>query len=498
MDANRLLWHVRRAINWIHAANDDDLDENGNPFELPEFEINTPIYCVFSEDVKSFIDWKSLKARFGIAKLDVYNSKPEVYFVKEFNDTDNKTIKKVNWGNYFSQKSDKSKGKNKSKKLFTALWVLLDEIPVINEWQAPNYYGELFNACHIDLKNIIQNLGHSFRDGDPHILLLGFPIPKTIGGEDSIIQWQSIKLPILSQIKERIPRTHEVKGRRKNKNASKYSNGIRSHDEKASWNKDRAKFNSEKEIKWLKSQNWNLNEITNRGKLSNLTTKKTLIIGAGTIGTSIAELFARSGITNISIMDNDKLEIGNLSRHPLGLMQIGKYKSKEMALYLNYTNPHAKVEGINAEFKYSNGFIEKMNEYDLIIDCTGEDNVLKKLTKFKFDRNKIFVSVSIGIGSKRLYLSLQNNKKFKLDNFRKKIAPWIQKEKDEILEHDLPRDGIGCWSPIFPARYDDILLASSTAVKVIENFIDKGQIELNTVYKQYTKNGIFIGYIKVE
>ena len=149
-------------------------------------------------------------------------------------------------------------------------------------------------------------------------------------------------------------------------------------------------------------------------------------------------------------------------------------------------------------FKCSDKIIEKINEYDLIIDCTGEDNVLKKLEKLKFENDKIFASISIGIGAKRLYLALQRGKKFKLGNFRKKIAPWIKKEKDEISEYGLPRDGIGCWSAVFPARYDDILIASSTAVKVIENFIEKKEKELNAVYKQYTNNEVFIGYINVE
>ena len=499
---NRLLWNVRRAIDWIHAANDDRLVKNGDPFELPDFN-DTQTYCVFSEDEQSFKDWKNLENKFGIVKLDKYSSEPSVYFIKEFDDEHNNIVKTVSWGNYLSQKSKESNSKKKSKKLFTALWVLLDEIPVIKGWQAPNRYGELFNACNkqnIDLKkDIIRKLAPSIRDGSRHILFLGFPIPRVIGGVDSVIQWQAIILPLLSQPNESIPRTHNIAGRRESILASRNTKGSRSNHEKALWNLDRAKFNSKQKIDWLKSQNWNMQEINNRGQLfKDKTSMKTLIIGAGTIGSSIAELFARSGITNISIMDDDKLEIGNLSRHPLGLMQIGKYKSKEMEAFLNHTNPHVKAEGINKELKCSDEMNEIINKYDLIIDCTGEDSVLRKIEKFKFERDKIFVSISIGIGAKRLYLALQTGKKIKLNNFREKIATWIKKEKDEVSEHDLPRDGIGCWSAIFPARYDDILLASSTAVKVIEDFIEKRQKELNAVYKQYTKNGVFIGYIKVE
>lgn len=487
---NRLLWHVKRLINWIHAVNNDKLVFVGDPFELPEFNINNKIICAFSENNESYVIWKNRENKCGIVDLGIYSSNPSIYFIKEFKDENRKTIKTVSWGSCFSQKSKKSKKKENE----TGLWVLLDEIPVINKWQAPNFYGELFIVCK-DLKNTLKKLFHNIRDEKEHILLLGFPVTKTIGNENSIIHWQTIKLPVLSPIKGRIPRTHEGKGRRRSKNVSLHAKGIR-NQEHALWNKDKNKFTSKQEIEWLKSQNWDIKEITSRGQLSkDITSMKTLIIGAGTIGTSIAELLARTGTMNIAIMDKDTLEIGNLSRHSLGLRQIGKYKSKEIEVRLNNINPHIKVESINEYFKCSDKIFKKVNEFDLIIDCTSEDPVLKKLDKFKFEAKKIFVSVSVGVNAKRLFLSLQAGQKFNLDEF-KKLTQWIEKERDEISKIRLPRDGIGCWSPIFPARYDDILLASCTAIKVIEQFITKHQKTLNVIY-EYSGNGN-IGYTKVE
>ncbi|MCE7699735.1 MAG: hypothetical protein K8E24_013285, partial [Methanobacterium paludis] len=141
--------------------------------------------------------------------------------------------------------------------------------------------------------------------------------------------------------------------------------------------------------------------------------------------------------------------------------------------------------------------VKEMNKFDLIIDCTSENIVLDKLEEFEFKKDKIFVSISIGIAAERLYLSLQKSKKFKAKDFYKKISLWMEKDIKKFPEYDLPRDGASCWNPIFPARYDDILLASSTAVKVIENFIDEDKKELNSVYKQCSKDDI-IGYIKIE
>lgn len=494
---HRLLWNVKRAIDWVHAAINQELTEDNDLFELPEFKINTSIHYVFSEDEESFIEWNDMNEKFGIAELDVYKSDPSVYYVKKFLNVNKKTINETVWGEYLSQTF---------KKPIIALWIMLDEIPVINGWQAPNIFGELldsFKKQNRDLLSIIKSLAHNIRDGNEHILLLGFPIPKKNCDENSIIHWQALKLPILSQSNAIELGSYEFTSRKKRKKSSNSKNnarGVRTH-EHALWIMDRTKLNSKKKLIWLKSQNWNIKEITRRGKLNNdLSSMNILIIGAGAIGASVAELFARTGITDLSIIDYDKLEIGNLSRHPLDLIQIGQSKSHETAFYLNKVNPHNKFKPIIDIFEFSDKSFEEMNKFDLIIDCTGEDVVADELEQFEFEDNKIFISIFIGFAAKRLYLFLQEGKKFKSEDFREKTSYWLKKEEDEFSDYKFPREGTGCWSSIFPARYDDILLACSTTIKVIEDFITKDNLStLISVYEQYSTNdGIFVGYRKIE
>ncbi|AXV36811.1 MAG: hypothetical protein CIT01_00655 [Methanobacterium sp. BRmetb2] len=492
---DRLLWNVKRAIDWINAANKNELTKDDYYFELPQFN-ESLTYFAFSEDEKSFNDWKKIKNTFGIAELDLYKSKPPVYFIKKFKNENNKTIRKVRWGKYLSQEFEKPN---------VALWVMLKKTPVINRWQAPNLFGELFDACrkqNIDLRSIVKWLAHNIRDGKHHLLLLGFPIPTTIGGENTIIHWQALKLPILSpsNLKELNPYDHTARKKIKKSKPKHNAKGVRAH-EKALWNLDRTILTSKKKIEWLKSQNWNKQEIHNRGQLSeDLTSMNILIIGAGTIGSSIAELLVRSGISNLSIIDADTLKIGNLSRHSLGLTQIGKTKSNEISLYLNQINPNTTVEVIDNNFEFSVAFSKNIENFDMIIDCTGEDIVLEDLEKFKFQNNKIFISIFIGFAAKRLYMYLQIGNKFKTDDFCKKTLFWQEKERKEFSSYKLPREGTGCWSSVFPARYDDILLASSTAIKIIEDFIKNKHItSLICIYEQYSdSDGIFIGYKKVE
>ncbi len=469
----RLSWNVKRAVNWINAANNNELIVTKDSFELPQFKRGDLEYFVFSEDMASFSEWQMVESNFGIAELDQYKSEPSVYFVKEFKTNYGNSIN-VNWGNYLSQSFGK---------LSTAIWVMLNDVPVINRWQAPNSFDELIVACKdqkIHLMNILKHLVPFIRDGKSHFLLLGFPIPKIVGDQNLIIHWQALKLPIISR--------------------GKYTaRGFR-NDEKGMWRRDKNQIlTPDLKLNWLKCQNWNINEINSRGRLiEDITAMKILVIGVGTIGSAVAELLTRSGVNKIVIIDSDKLEIGNLSRHPLGLMQIGKSKSEEMAIYLNQVNPHVKVEYNNDDFEFSDEHDDEFDEFDLIIDCSGEDIILDELENFEFKKEKFFVSISIGFAAKRLYLFLQKDKRFNSDNFREKRSFWLEKEKSEFSEYDLPRDGTGCWSPVFPARYDDILIASSTALKVIEDFIKKNVNELISIYEQSSIDGIFVGYIKLE
>lgn len=474
----RLWWNVKRALSWINDANDDKLAVDGYPFELPQFEDNLP-YCVFSEDKDTFKKWNKARYNYGIVELDLYNL--YYYIIRDFKTYDGRKIHNVEWGEYLSKRF---------KNPVTAMWIMLEKIPVINGWQAPNSLIELISAFKelnsdeilkrslMDIINkIIKENSVTMRDGEPHLLLLGFPIPKKIGDENSIIHWQAIKLPILSE--------DDATGFRDPEHYLRKKDEIRV-------------FTDDLKLEWLKPQNWSIQEITNRGRLpKDIRLMKTAIIGAGTLGASVTELIVRAGVTKISIIDDDKLEIGNLSRHTLTLEQVEYKKSTKIAFHLNQINPHVKAESIDKKFKYSDEFIEKMNKFDLIIDCTGEDRVLTDLEKFEFQKDKYFVSFSVGLAAENLYLSLQKGKKFKSHDFREKILPWLEKDLDKYPEYDLPRDGVKCWNPTFPARFDDILLASSTAIKVIEDFIDKDKNELNEVYTKSSTTE-FIGYQKVE
>ena len=55
-------------------------------------------------------------------------------------------------------------------------------------------------------------------------------------------------------------------------------------------------------LEWIISENWNQQEILQRGKLNDLLLrKKILLLGAGCIGASVAEILVRAGLYNLTI-----------------------------------------------------------------------------------------------------------------------------------------------------------------------------------------------------
>lgn len=476
----RLIYHVKRAVNWLELAARGQLVTDTELFELPEFTLSNilKMQFAFSEDTVTFTQWESTDCRYGIAELDVYKSNPFVYYVKCFKSLTGNIEHHTQWGKYLSKTSIPTP--------INAPWILLKQTPIINEWQAPETMGDLIDACnsqHIDIMNVLKNTVSKIRDGRRHLLLLGFPVPKTFGGEPEIIFWQALYLPIVSH-------------------GGKTANGFRANPQ-GWWLRDKSEVLTRNiRLDWIISENWNQQEISQRGKINDfILRKKILLVGAGCIGASIAEILVRSGVYNLTIIDSDIFEVGNLSRHVLNVNDIGGFKGLSLCNYLNSLNPHANVEVINNALTIDEKLKTNidLDKYRIIIDCTGENSVLDIIQSYDFKKRHIFASVSVGLGAKRLYITLMNNQAFNFNTFFDLIAPYLQSEKALYNDYNLPRNGIGCWHPTFPGRSDDVWLAASTATKAIENYIiTESEKTISLVYEQRESNGIFEGYMLVD
>ena len=57
---------------------------------------------------------------------------------------------------------------------------------------------------------------------------------------------------------------------------------------------------------------------------------------------------------------------------------------------------------------------------------------------------------------------------FPIERFRGEIEPWLERERFAWAEAGEILEGAGCWSPLFPARLDDLWMAAVSVVKVTE------------------------------
>ncbi len=470
----RLLWHVQRAIEWINAAANNELVKKGDFFELPPFANSVSSILVFSEDIVSYIQWESIDEYYGFADLLVIKDKPSVLIIKSFNSIKDHEINSFRWGKYLGEEGTSLKN--------YAAWIMLKEIPVLNVWQPPTTFKDLIDVCknqNIDLLRVFRDIFPNFRDGKKHLLIIGFPVPQRIGNENEIIIWQALQLPILSYGKQTI-------------------NGFRAN-ETGRWCRDRLEnIKDSMDIEWIESQNWNQDQISSRGRLhKDILRGNILLLGAGCIGSAIAEILVRAGVYNMSIVDRDFYQVGNTCRHTLILKDI--FNSKETALVdrLNQISPHAEINVISEKLCLNDENKSNINldKYNFIIDCTGSDDVLEILSNVELMKDTILASISISLKAKHLFIAIYNNKKFDFSSFYKKVEKFVLEDISNCNINDLPRDGIGCWHPTFPARSDDIWLIAGTVVKIIESYIlRRNPSEEILIFEQSYKDGEFNGY----
>ena len=478
-DIYRLQWYVFRAVRWVRKANESVLLEVGDWFELPMFAKRERINFAYQEDEGSYYIWgDSLEIHgehYGFTKIETINS---INCVVEYNTISGKIIYAPVWGEYVNQSVRKNKNA-------IGAWIYLNDIPVINKWQAPNTFGELkqvFSEQGLQLKDVLTKLFSKFRDSKKHFLLIGFPIPKKLGGEPSVICWKTLLLPVLSS------KNNCAKGFRPN--------------EKGWLRRDfSALLSDEMKLHWCQTDNCSEQYVYSRGKYEkSITQKKYLVIGAGSLSSFLCEQFVRNGVNNLRIMDSDTLEAGNLSRHSLSVDDIGTNKAHSLARHLNSISIHANIKSI--EYNFYDGCVERLKEEyspDVIIDCTAEEGVLKTLENSCFKSSALLFSLSVGFDANPLYLAASKLSLFIYNDFVKTFKPTISRHLNSIEPNDIPWEGTGCWSPVFPATTSDMLLASATAANIIAAYLKKDEtLPKYFIYeKDYNKEGYLIGYNEV-
>lgn len=467
----RLKWRFERVQAWLLAAAQNELVKPGDTYELPHVPLS-PVSnktVLFNENKESFSQWKRSAYDIGYVELIELRQQPQAILPISFESLAGQKVFSPSWGKYLTEKEHRS---------FKGLWLLLKETPVLPVWHMPKTWGELKAVFHnqkIDLNEFLKPIKKQLKR-NTILFLIGFPIMERIADPPCQINWLAIELPSAATQKKK-------KGIKKNF-LKQYSSLLLSGDD---------------DITWLNTENCHYSQVSVRGKFNEDVIKNAvLLIGLGAIGSLIGEQLARGGFLKLALMDQDIVAAGNLVRHTLGLESVTKRKSKALYDRLVLVSPHIDVDVVDENFppnKKKNS--ENIQKYPIVVDCTANRNVRHELGNFNWTQDKLFITIALGYKAKRLYLFSAIGSSFPDQTFDNMIKGWLELERPEYIDDGFPREGIGCWHPVFPARVDDIWMLSSAAIKELEQTIlDPPKTPQLVIFEQAYKNGDFVGIKK--
>lgn len=167
----------------------------------------------------------------------------------------------------------------------------------------------------------------------------------------------------------------------------------------------------------------------NFNKISNL---KILIVGIGGVGGYALETLVRSGIKNITIIDNDNIEMTNLNRQIVtNSSNIGNKKVIEASKRALLINPDININTLDIFLDENNIKNIITNDYDYIIDSCDTINTKIALIKHCY-LNKIKLISCMGTAKKldAIKLKITTLDKTNYDPIAKKLRSNLtDKEK---------------------------------------------------------------------
>lgn len=105
-----------------------------------------------------------------------------------------------------------------------------------------------------------------------------------------------------------------------------------------------------------------------------------VLLGCGSIGSSVAAMLLRAGVGTLTLVDCDWLEWANVSRHELGGAVVGLKKAVELAQRLQRDFPHATVNGYDLLAEAAvDAPPDWLSGADLVISTTGSGQADKAL-----------------------------------------------------------------------------------------------------------------------
>jgi hypothetical protein len=454
----RLRWHAERALEWLRRAANGQLLAASDPFELPHRPHTTKqgwqrARIVHDESAASFTAWSGRTGCFGIARLGSLKDLGNVFAIKSFADQRGKVVRA--W-------SGRDVVELPRGRCVDGYWWLWPQPVVLPPWQAPATWHDLRKvgeAMDVDPDALLRWLGPQLRRSKfGAVLMLGYPIPRRVGEDACEVHWDALLLPSL-------------------KGAAGQPRGFRPKERR--WWHLSGSFANSTALEYLFADNWSGDRLQARGRLPPaLCDCNIAVFGVGALGAVLSELLVRAGVKKIALFDDDILESGNVCRHVATLADVGESKVSVVAQRLRQISPTIRVAEKNEKLPSDTKAIEaRLDKYDIIIDCTSSDVALSTLERAWWSIPRTFASFSMGFGGKRLFSFGVSGNRFPHADFAKSVRPWLEHESKAWADSDEVHEGAGCWSPLFPARHDDVVLAAAFCVKELETLLAKAPTE---------------------
>jgi len=221
-------------------------------------------------------------------------------------------------------------------------------------------------------------------------------------------------------------------------------------------------------------------------ELSVLPSRRIAIIGLGCMGGPSALEFARAGVGELRLMDDDSVEPGTTVRWPLGFSAVGRTKVEALQSFIESNFPYTKVKGEVFRMGGVQGIggtsLEDYQAFfknvDLIYDATAEEGINYLLSDLARQMKIPYVGLSTtwgGWGGRVLAIRPRQE-----TGCWYCLRKWIEEEKIPVPP-ECPNGLIsipGCGDPTFTGASFDTsmipLMAVRTAVSIISEVMAGG------------------------
>lgn len=243
-------------------------------------------------------------------------------------------------------------------------------------------------------------------------------------------------------------------------------------------------------ISWMISRDSSRKYFFGRGALSeNIIDKKILIIGVGAIGSIIAKTLTKGGCRNIDIVDYDIKEPENVCRSEY-LFNTGIIdKTEELIRILHANSPFVEVAQLKNDYfenlikvlykeeAAKEKLIADLSNYDIIFDCTTDNDLMHVLDTLNLKNDLINMSIT-------------NHARDLVCAFHPNIYHFVNNQFSNVLDNDVEDvyNPTGCWNPTFKASYNDINALVQLALRNVNVIYENGMAKNNFIIKSDDKD----------